>query len=239
MDYQKIYDSLVKKFQGLQDRDLANSKYFYVESHHVQPRCMGGSDESENLVFLPAREHFIAHRLLCKIHPEHSGIAWALYMMSNVTRDRRKYKVTARTYSFIKKELSRIGRDERSRENIRKGQIKRFARPDQRKLAAEICRQRVWTLEMRAKASAAKKGKSLSDEHKEKIRVSQIGRTHSDQSKQKMSSSRSGKPVSDEHKEKIRSALIGRKTGKRSDKTRRKISESKLARKIPAANPET
>lgn len=39
----------------------------YGEWHHIIPRSMGGTDESDNLVKLTFREHFIAHLLLVKI----------------------------------------------------------------------------------------------------------------------------------------------------------------------------
>ena len=43
------------------------------------------------------------------------------------------------------------------------------------------------SLESRARMSASRKGKKLTDEHKEKVRLAGIGRKHSDQTKLKMS----------------------------------------------------
>lgn len=54
----------------------------YSERHHVLPRCMGGSNESTNLVRLTAEEHFIAHQLLVKIHPDIKSLAHAAKMMA-------------------------------------------------------------------------------------------------------------------------------------------------------------
>lgn len=61
MDYKKIYDELCssRKNRGLK----RESGY---EIHHILPRSMGGSNEENNLVKLTYKEHFIAHRLLCK-----------------------------------------------------------------------------------------------------------------------------------------------------------------------------
>lgn len=39
----------------------------YTEVHHIVPRCLKGSDESDNLVRLTARQHFICHLLLTKM----------------------------------------------------------------------------------------------------------------------------------------------------------------------------
>ena len=39
----------------------------YTEKHHIIPKCMGGSNNIDNLVKLTAREHFICHLLLTKM----------------------------------------------------------------------------------------------------------------------------------------------------------------------------
>ena len=63
MNYQKIYDSLIQKRL---DNPITKAQ-IYCESHHILPRCLGGSDDKSNLVNLTAREHFIAHKLLSYI----------------------------------------------------------------------------------------------------------------------------------------------------------------------------
>lgn len=60
MDYKAIYDGLIEKAKTRE-----NLKG-YVEKHHIVPRCLGGFNDPENLVFLTAREHFVAHCLLYK-----------------------------------------------------------------------------------------------------------------------------------------------------------------------------
>ena len=74
MDYLKIYDSLINKAKS---RSLGE----YCEKHHIVPRCLGGSDEEQNLVKLTPEEHYLAHQLLLKIHPHHKGLAKAAHMM--------------------------------------------------------------------------------------------------------------------------------------------------------------
>ena len=61
MDYQKIYESIIARGK---ERVLIGE---YTESHHIIPRCMGGSDNSDNLVDLTPEEHYVAHQLLIKI----------------------------------------------------------------------------------------------------------------------------------------------------------------------------
>lgn len=53
----------------------------YSEKHHIIPRCMGGSDDEDNLVRLTAREHYVAHLLLVKIYPACGKLIYAANMM--------------------------------------------------------------------------------------------------------------------------------------------------------------
>lgn len=53
----------------------------YTELHHITPRCMGGEDKLSNLVELTYREHFIAHWLLHRIHPNNKDLAYAFSAM--------------------------------------------------------------------------------------------------------------------------------------------------------------
>jgi len=65
MNYQKIYNNIIDRArQRCWTRKTAGT---YVEQHHIIPRSLGGSNNKDNLVFLTAREHFIAHWLLYKI----------------------------------------------------------------------------------------------------------------------------------------------------------------------------
>jgi hypothetical protein len=74
MDYRKIYDSLIERGKN---RSLDD----YYETHHILPRCMGGSDSEENLVKLTPEEHYLAHQLLVKIYPNNHALAKAAVMM--------------------------------------------------------------------------------------------------------------------------------------------------------------
>lgn len=80
MNYEKIYNQLIEKCKV---RGLDKSKYEgYYEIHHIVPRCLGGSNEKDNLVMFTGREHFIAHMLLWKVYPNVQGLAYAAFMMS-------------------------------------------------------------------------------------------------------------------------------------------------------------
>lgn len=78
MDYAKIYNKLMERAKG---RKLD----CYKESHHIIPRCMGGLDDSDNLVDLTASEHFLAHQLLVKMYPDEPKLAFAVRMLAQTT----------------------------------------------------------------------------------------------------------------------------------------------------------
>lgn len=95
MDYQKVYTSLISKRKEF---PLKKTKELYTELHHILPRCLGGSDNKENLIRLTAREHFIAHRLLAKIHPDQTGLSKAVFAMCSING----MKVSSKTYHVLK-----------------------------------------------------------------------------------------------------------------------------------------
>lgn len=74
MNYKKLYDALIERAKG---RTLTG----YKENHHIIPKCMGGDDNKENLVYLTAREHFLAHLMLVEINPKQYGLINAVHMM--------------------------------------------------------------------------------------------------------------------------------------------------------------
>lgn len=94
MNYKRIYDELIRKARI--------SEYEgYVEVHHIKPRCMGGLDTTDNLVALTAREHFLAHWLLAKIHSDNESLTYAWNMMC-VGRTQSSH-----LYKYAREEVSR------------------------------------------------------------------------------------------------------------------------------------
>lgn len=79
MNYENQYKLLIEK------RINNPLKVGYGEMHHILPKSLGGSDKKDNLVFLTAREHFVAHLLLVKIYQNnkssHSKMVKAFHMM--------------------------------------------------------------------------------------------------------------------------------------------------------------
>lgn len=81
MDYTKHYGVLMEKAK--QRTEVPG----YSETHHIVPKCLGGTNDKENLVDLYPEEHYIAHLLLAKIY---GGKLWfAANMMAN--RNNKQY----------------------------------------------------------------------------------------------------------------------------------------------------
>jgi hypothetical protein len=108
MNYQLIYDNLISKAK---ERSAVVGEY--TERHHIVPKAFNGSDDAENLVNLTLREHFVAHRLLDKIHPN-TKMAYAVWFMACVNGEHRK--VTGRTFAILREGfLARIATDEEAK----------------------------------------------------------------------------------------------------------------------------
>jgi hypothetical protein len=78
----------------------------YTENHHIIPRCLGGSDDTLNLVSLSARKHFLCHYLLIKMIPTKSPEFWKLikaFNMMNATSNNRKRYWNSRLYEKHRK----------------------------------------------------------------------------------------------------------------------------------------
>ena len=96
MEYNIIYNDLIARCQH---RPKRKNKGF--ELHHITPKSLGGDNTQDNLVNLTAKEHWVAHRLLHKIHTGKAKdkMATALVMMSGT----KTYRVPSRFYEQIAK----------------------------------------------------------------------------------------------------------------------------------------
>ena len=102
MNYKKQYERLINRAR---QRTLGG----YAEIHHILPRCLGGTDEEDNLVSLTAREHFTAHVLLVKMYPKEYGLIKAVNQMCrfNKRQDRSKNRMYGWLRAKFAKEMSR------------------------------------------------------------------------------------------------------------------------------------
>ena len=215
MNYQRIHDAIINRARN---RKLQG----YYEQHHVIPRCLGGLNTESNLVKLTAREHFIAHKLLCEIYPNTDKLQYALWMMTNKPQSgtqQRLYTITNREYDRIKLLISKTRKSFTHSEETKK----KIRQSSKGKIP--------WN-----------KGLRQSDDTRQKISIANKGniahnkgKPHSDVTRQKMSvwqQQRINLPKTEEHKQKISKTLIGRKRGPMTEEHKQKIREAKLNKKI-------
>lgn len=110
----------------------------YKEEHHIVPKCMGGTNDKENLVHLYAREHIIAHKLLTEIYPNHKGVCDAFWQMCNY-RKYNKY-ITPEEYERAKKKRSEMLKGENNpmkRPEVAEKHKEAMKRPEVRKKKSE------------------------------------------------------------------------------------------------------
>ena len=102
MNYQLIHNNIIEKARN---RPIKG----YVEKHHIIPKCMGGTNDKNNLVHLTAKEHFIIHKLLVEIYPNESKLHLAVFIFVNGFRstfNKRDYRIGSREYQRIRMEAS-------------------------------------------------------------------------------------------------------------------------------------
>ena len=80
MNYKKIYDLIIER-----SKIRIINEHTYYENHHILARCLGGSDDKENITKLTLREHFLAHKLLVEIYPDSKELKYAIWMMCITT----------------------------------------------------------------------------------------------------------------------------------------------------------
>ena len=97
MDYMFQYISLIEK-HGSISKPLSG----YCERHHIIPKCMGGKNDYENLIYLSARCHLLAHWLLMKAYPENRSLKIAYATMCS----RGNIKLTPIMYQLARESIS-------------------------------------------------------------------------------------------------------------------------------------
>jgi len=112
--YKNRYDKFIEKIKSLGQRTFTG----YTEVHHIQPKCLKGTDSKKNLIRLTLREHFLAHWLLWKSYPNYLPIASAFLQMNHKNSKGNKGfqgRITSRTYETLRsqtyKMISEVNRD--------------------------------------------------------------------------------------------------------------------------------
>lgn len=172
----------------------------YHERHHITPKCLGGTDDEENLIDLYAKEHFEAHRLLSLEYPDNQKLVYAWWMMSHIKDENQdRYELSADEYE-----------------------------------------------EVRVAFSNSLKGRTITQQTRDKLREINLGHQVSEETKKKISDKAKarfknpayihpllGRPLSEETRKKLSESNKGVQAGEKhplfgthhSEKTKQKISE--------------
>jgi len=211
------FNRYLKTVGMLKNREFKEEEVF--EKHHLVPKSLGGSNDPENILRIPARWHYHLHFCLWKCFSGKMGIAF-----SNMTYTRGfQEKLNAKQYELMQKDFH----DYMSEINI--GEKNPFYgkthNEEVRKKISENIKQAYIDDPLLAKRLADKRrGRPLSEEHKAKLRGYQpwLGKHHSEETKEKISKKNKkyyenhhppnyGEPRSEEVKEKLREANLGKK----------------------------
>ncbi len=242
MDYNKHYNALIERAR---DRNLN----VYVERHHIVPKCMGGSNDPLNIVRLTPEEHYVAHQLLTKMYPLHSGLVYALSMLTGKKIGHPRN--TNKMYGWIRRKIAETRKKQIVSEETRRKLSERIFTSKHRKNIGKSKIGKKYSLglkrsaETRAKISASKfglpspnKGRPMSEEQKQKLKKPKT-EAHKEKLREAnlkpdvrsfLSNLNKGKSKTEEQKQKQSEAMRGKFLGiPRSEETKRKISETKRA----------
>jgi hypothetical protein len=172
VNYQRIYGEIIERAR------CRTKPACYCERHHVIPKSMGGNDAAANLVWLTAREHYIAHWLLFKAHRT-QAMAFAWYRM---THGRNLGRYVSHTYAYA--QAARAA----ATSSLFKGA--RLTEEHRQKLQA--AKRGKTYAQMGRSQDSPLRGRRASAEHRAKVSAASKGRRHTDDTRQKMRASKLG-----------------------------------------------
>ncbi len=217
--YYKQYNNLINKCIKLKDEGYSETEI--LEEHHILPKCMGGTNNSDNLIKMPVRYHIFAHIFLMKAYPNNHKLSYAAKRMLNSNTYQGRYSILktlpVRLISLIRSEAIRNLKDK----NPFKG--KTHTKESREKMSISH-KNKFPTKETREKQSKAKLGNKNSF----------YGKKHSKETKQMISIKMSGennpnygKILDDNWRQKISKSKLGKKRSPFSENWKRNMSISK------------
>lgn len=186
------YDEFIKNILDTRGRFECGDKYH--ERHHIRPKCMGGTNDEDNLIDLFAQEHFIAHKMLAEENPENTslGFAWCCMAFMKNGREHR-YELTPREYEEAKIALSALNKSrivsEEQRKRIGEANKGRIVPESARRAVAKANASRVWSEESRRKLSNTISGENHP----------LYGRHHTEETRKKLSDGHKGLQAGDKN----------------------------------------
>lgn len=182
MNYQWHYDSLIST-----RKERAREEGKYYERHHIIPRSMGGTDDESNIVYLTAREHFLAHWMLWKIY-RNKQMAFAFYSMQKFKNNTQDRKI----FSSIAYEEAKIARSFFISENNRKTKTGHVKSEETREKLSEHFRNMIRTDQHKKHISQSLSGKKKTAEHRQNLSHSLKGFKWTEERNRNISTKNSG-----------------------------------------------
>lgn len=207
----------------------------YLEEHHIYPRCIFG--DTNQLVVLNLRAHFIAHELIWRHykeikHPKANKLAYSLNRMKSAVKNQHstteRLRVTSRMAEIARSSMHEalIGKNnpfygkKHSPEALAKMSAKHTGvevSSETLKKMSEASKQ-MWANDdgrLRKALSERMTGREVSEETRKKISIGNTGKEVSSEAKKKISKANKGKLLgvekTKEQRQKISKALTGMK----------------------------
>ena len=108
----------------------------FQERHHIIPKCMGGSNDEQNLIYLYPQEHYYAHKLLAEENKEINSLQYAWWCMCSTNGEpSREAFITPEEYAEARKRVSElVSKNRRGINNPNYG--KKFTEDHRKKIGA-------------------------------------------------------------------------------------------------------
>ena len=229
MNYKQHYDRLIKTRKLLGRK---RKEGIYYEKHYILPKSCGGTNDENNLVFLTAKEHYIAHLLLIHCYDgdmkTKMKYAFAMMLRSNKYHERL---YSASQYQRIREKigLARLGNkmSEETKLKISISEKGRIFSEEHKNKISKANSNRILSKETKEKISLTKRNNKRVCTQEEKDNLSKIfkGRKMPIEAVLRVAEKNKGKKRSEESKQKMRDAKLGRKL---SDETKEKMKQSRI-----------
>lgn len=184
------YEEFINDILNTRGRNGCGDEYY--EEHHIVPKCIGGTNDKDNLIDLFAKEHFEAHKLLALENPENKKLTHAWWMMSTITigSDKRRVEITKEEYEDARKALSEAMRGENN---------PMYGKPSPMRGTHLTDEQKKHLREINLGEKSPMYGKTVSEETRSKMSAAKLGKKASNEAKLNMRNAHIGKQIGAEH----------------------------------------
>ena len=152
----------------------------YTEKHHIIPRsvCILLDKSQENLVYLTAKNHFLAHYYIWKWYKDElhekkwaRSMCYAFNMMKRIISKSDNVEELSKLYEEVRRDMSEIQKGKKLSEETKL----KISERTKGRIPWNKGKTGIYTEETRRKMSDKSKGKKMSEEAKKKISIKTKG----------------------------------------------------------------